>query len=109
MIYSPLQISSEMFPVSANVMRLNWLMAFLEGICFLPTSGILQDNRQNRMCQSGKGARKAMNWLCSPVLRQRRIASLSGLCISFTFWDLSSFQSRILLLKSSFFRKLVPF
>ena len=43
MIYSPLQISSEMFPVSANVMRLNWLMAFLEGICFLPTSGILQE------------------------------------------------------------------
>ena len=66
-------------------------------------------NRQNRMCQSGKGARKAMNWLCSPVLRRRRIASPSGLCISFTFWELSSFQSRIFLLKSSFFRNLVPF
>ena len=34
---------------------------------------------------------------------------LTGLCISSTFWELSYFQSRILFLKSSFFRDLVPF
>ena len=37
------------------------------------------------------------------------ICLLAGLCISSTFWKLRSFQSRIILLKSSFFRNLVPF
>ena len=37
------------------------------------------------------------------------VSQSAGLCISSTFWELSSFQSRILEVKGSCFRNLVPF